>query len=1147
MQDEPRVQEILTQLLDREATPEEVCGTYLELLPIVRERWRQICRARAELDALLPIWPHGNLSTQPPEELPLPQIPGYEVESVLGRGGMGVVCRARHLKLNRTVALKTLLAGAYAGPSERARFQREAEAVAGLCHPNIVQIYEVGVHEGRPYFTMELVDGGSLAQKLTTPPPPVRWAAALVASLADAVAVAHNAGIVHRDLKPANILLTPDGVPKISDFGLARRVEGADRITWTGTTVGTPSYMAPEQASGNAGPIGPATDVYGLGAVLYELLTGRPPFRGGTALELLRQVLRDEPVHPSRLNTQVPRDLESACLKCLQKDPPRRYSSAAALAEDLRRYLRGQVVAARPVGTWERAGKWIRRNPTVTTLSAAAAFALVAGTVASLLFAFEAGRQADVAMDRASKLERQSIELEAQTLVAKENAQRARKKEEEVTQVLLSSLLNSIGRNQLQLTNPLDGAEWEALTRLRTAPLPFRLQFLDAALRDSDAARRVGRRAEWVMHAIAGCDRAVRAEVMQRLVSRIQDPDAPQEVLLACARLGLAVNIKERVWAECSAAAIIFAMHERATPPDDYPPLAETLAAVSERLSPTRAAGYAAQVIDGFLPILQDPTKNSRASSPVGQTVVVISPWLDPDTATRAAVALNAGIRPTSVSAFSWESQARALIAVCKRLPSAVATAHKNRMVDSILEVCHAIPKLDNPYRYRVKGLLPLCGRIDTARAARVADEILAILDDSETIGWLKTGDVSNAALAELLVSVADRLDAPRTLRVAEELIRLLQIADSSKMLPEPIRIAFVSFYRNIDAAVATRVTESIIAAVRNSETSVEGRTAFAGVFVAIGDRLDPAQADALQRALVDSLVADLGPVKQRSLAFHRRLAAQALAEVCGRADAKSAARVADALSATIRDPQVARETILPIVEALVVVGKQLPPEEASDRAKQAIVALDTLWRTRTQPLDRIVTSFALAAAMAGVDQADAAAHARRVLSDLEDLQRSPQFIPAHLLHLERPLVELCGYLSPAERASHGNTLLSAHASALLAMLRDSKNTSEDDTIVTAIVRHCEHLDPPEAARVFEAVLTTMSAFNRVQDQNDFRRKISKRAIARMYEADLRRILQHPLAVGRFQRVILDALGDANGCTFRNTWDYLDWTESHGS
>src|SRR5262245_9698211 len=337
---DPRVQQLLDRLIDAGATPEEVCRSCPELLPEVRARCRQMSRVRTELRAMFPPEPVLEASPPPLEENGvLPSIPGYEVEAILGQGGVGVVFRARDLRLGRPVALKMLLAGAYAGPTELARFRREAEAVAGLCHPNIVQIYEVGDHEGRPYFTMELVEGGTLAQKLTAAPPAVRWAAELVATLADAVAVAHSTGIIHRDLKPANILLTADGTPKISDFGLARRLKGEDGLTWTGTAVGTPSYMAPEQASGKAGPIGPAADVYGMGAVLFQLLTGRPPFRGGTALETFRQVLSDEPVRPSRLNPSVPRDLESVCLKCLQKDPRRRYSSATELAEDLRRYL----------------------------------------------------------------------------------------------------------------------------------------------------------------------------------------------------------------------------------------------------------------------------------------------------------------------------------------------------------------------------------------------------------------------------------------------------------------------------------------------------------------------------------------------------------------------------------------------------------------------------------------------------------------------------------------------------------------------------------------------------------------------------------------------------------------------------------------
>ena len=370
MADDPRVQQLLDRLLDSDASPEEVCESWPELLPVVRHRWRRMHRLNAHLDALFPA--PDDLSPWPLQEDAFPSIPGYEVEAILGRGGMGVVFKARHLRLNRTVAIKTLLGGGSASPRERERFQREAETVAALRHPNVVQLYDVGEEEGRPYFTMEFVDGGSLALKLAGSPQPARPSADLVSTLADAVHAAHRGGIVHRDLKPGNVLLAADGTPKISDFGLARRLEGGAALTLSGVLVGTPSYMAPEQALGRAAAVGPATDVYALGAILYELLTGRPPFRAATGAETVQQVISQEPAPPSRLNAQVPRDLETICLKCLHKEPARRYSSAEELADDLRRFGEGRPIQARRVGWSERTWRWSRRNPTVAALVATA-------------------------------------------------------------------------------------------------------------------------------------------------------------------------------------------------------------------------------------------------------------------------------------------------------------------------------------------------------------------------------------------------------------------------------------------------------------------------------------------------------------------------------------------------------------------------------------------------------------------------------------------------------------------------------------------------------------------------------------------------------------------------------------------------------
>jgi serine/threonine-protein kinase len=296
----------------------------------------------------------------------LPPIPGHELHEVLGRGGMGVVYKARHLRLNREVAVKMLLTGAHAAPEDRERFLREAGAAAGLRHPNIVQVYDMGDKDGQPYFTMEFVEGGNLAGRLAGIPQPPRPSAELLATLADAVEAAHRSGIVHRDLKPSNVLLTVDGMPKISDFGLARRMEGESGLTWTGIVIGTPSYMAPEQAEAKPLAWGPAVDIYSLGAVLYELLTGRPPFRAETATETVCQVITQDPVPPSRLNGKVPRDLETICLKCLHKEPRLRYDGAAALAADLRRFLAGEAIAAKQDGRLARLIRRVRRRPVLS-------------------------------------------------------------------------------------------------------------------------------------------------------------------------------------------------------------------------------------------------------------------------------------------------------------------------------------------------------------------------------------------------------------------------------------------------------------------------------------------------------------------------------------------------------------------------------------------------------------------------------------------------------------------------------------------------------------------------------------------------------------------------------------------------------------
>jgi WD40 repeat protein/tRNA A-37 threonylcarbamoyl transferase component Bud32 len=308
------------------------------------------------------------------ECLPPSHISGYEVLEELGRGGMSVVYKARQTHPGRFVALKMMLHGGHAGPERQARLLAEADAVARLEHQGIVGVYEVGRHDGVPFLALEFIDGGTLSQRTAGEPQPPRRAAELVEKIARSMDYAHSRGVVHRDLKPSNILLTSDGQPKITDFGLAKHER--PELTATGALLGTPSYMAPEQAAGDKCPASPVTDVYALGTILYELITGRPPFRGATTLETLEQVRTQEVVAPIQLQARTPTDLNTICLKCLHKEPHRRYATAGELADELKRYLEGKPVRARPVGTAERVWRWSRRNP---------AWAAMLATVATLL------------------------------------------------------------------------------------------------------------------------------------------------------------------------------------------------------------------------------------------------------------------------------------------------------------------------------------------------------------------------------------------------------------------------------------------------------------------------------------------------------------------------------------------------------------------------------------------------------------------------------------------------------------------------------------------------------------------------------------------------------------------------------------------
>jgi serine/threonine protein kinase len=439
----------------------------------------------------------------------------YELLEVIARGGMGVVYKARQGSLNRVVALKMVLRGQLATERDVVRFRAEAESAANLDHPHIVPIYEVGEHDGQQYYSMRYVEGASLARR---PRSDARSEACLVATVAGAVHHAHRRGVLHRDIKPSNILVDAAGAPLVADFGLAKRVDADRSLTESGAIVGTPRYMAPEQAAGRK-DLTVAVDVYSLGVVLYERLTGHTPFTGETVLELLRQAREEEPPRPSSVCPGLDRDLETICLKCLEKDPSKRYTSAEALRDDLERWLRGEPIEARPVGRAERLWRWCQRNPVVAALSAGLAATLIAGTAISLTFGLRQ-RQERIRAEQA----------EDSALAAQDESEQA----------LARSLFRPLNpEGESKLSEPEADALWE----LAEKPERLWLRFVMEATRSRQTARQLSHRAVPAWIAAVGLDPKKRERAEQQLVEWLETADSnrAQQVDLATAALILEI------------------------------------------------------------------------------------------------------------------------------------------------------------------------------------------------------------------------------------------------------------------------------------------------------------------------------------------------------------------------------------------------------------------------------------------------------------------------------------------------------------------------------------------------------------------------------------------------------------------------------
>jgi hypothetical protein len=931
---------------------------------------------RSEAETLAPAAVPGGAT--PPES-----VPGYEVLSELGRGGMGVVYKARQVAADRVVALKMILHGGHAGEDALARFRTEAKAIARLQHPNIVQVYEVGEHDGLPFFSLEFCPGGSLERKLAGTPLPAREAARLVEVLARAMHAAHRAQIIHRDLKPANVLLAADGTPKVTDFGLAKQLGAAAGPTQSNAFMGTPSYAAPEQAAGNWAAVGPATDTYALGAILYECLTGRPPFKGPTTFDTLMQVLTDDPVPPRQLQSTTPKDLETICLKCLHKEPARRYATAEALAEDLRRFQAGEPILARPVGSLERAIKWVRRRPTVSALLAAAVM-LAAATVGSILYAFrqDAARQSEIAnQERENTREQLRLTKEAQDESNKAKAARA-----EVEATLARSLLRALG-NQGSIVND---TELEALWELAESSNPRVHQlFIESALARPFTTLQLRSRRELAVHAAVGLDPARRQRLEELLLQRLRDETADPKWRENCAWVALELGGPGRELTNAAARPLADALAKET----DYSvlyELAKALKATAERLGPVEAEGVARGLADALA-----KEASGIARPHLEGALMAVTPRLGPAEAAGLAQPLaDALAKETNQTARS--RLVAALKAVTPRLGPAEAGVVVRPLADALARETNPTTRLP-----LVNALVVVASRLEPAESAQLLAGTLTEETDPTArshLAWalrLAATRMDQAEAAPLVRRLADgwggETNATMRSRLVEALGAVTPLMDQAEA-----------------EAVARRLADGL-----DTEKDPVARVALAGALGRVAaERLGPAEAAQL---LADALAKEKGPIARSRLAGALQVAAARL----GQAEAEAVARrLADAMTR-----ETDRYAQSEMAETLAAVAAWMDQAEAAHLAAETgrlladALAKETNQTARSRLLD------ALGAVAHRMDQAEAEAVARR-LADSLDTEKDA----AVVIKLAGALGAAAARLGPAEADALAGRLADALA-----------------------------------------------------------------------------------------------------------------------
>ncbi len=851
-----------------------------------------------------------------------PEVPGYELTEELGRGAMGVVFKARNLRLNRTVALKMVLGDHRADPRRLIRFLAEAEAVAAVKHPHVVQVFEFGDASGRPFIAFEYLAGGKLTPKLGSPLPP-KEAAELLSQIARGVAAAHDQGIVHRDLKPGNVLFDEAGVPKVTDFGLAKRSAGSD-LTATQAVMGTPAYMAPEQASGSARFVGPQADVWSLGVILYEASTGTRPFDAEDVQGLLAQVMLAEPLPPRKRLASVSRDLELMCLKCLAKLPHERYPTAKELADDLDRFVRGEPISVRPAGPLERGYKWVKRNKVVSGAMAAVSLALVV----SLGFGLEAQKQkteAESAAER-EKAEAARADRERDEAIAARNELKG--KSDELKRALAKPLLGPItAKNR---GNPLNPYEVEAFWRIAELRQDeAALTFLEEATRTPLACDQLECRAEYALHAAIGLNTRRRDAAEQLLLTHLRnDPQSAQSVALA-----LVVARWENASPALAAVAadlLLGALSEK-TDAKTRRELTESLSAVAVRLEPARATDFLLGALD------KETDADTRRE--LVESLLTVARHLEP--ARAADILLGALDKETDT--YARLKLARGLSAVSLHLEPGRAADVCGRAADLLLGKLREETNWGGRWQL-AEGLSAVAVRLEPARAAAILLVALGKETDAN----------AHRPLAQALSAVALRLEPTRAAEVCARAADILLGAMGKETgeyarreLAQSLSAVTLRLEPGRAADVCGRAADILLGAL-NKETNANTRRQLAEGLSAVAVRLEPARgADLL-----------LGVLGEESGGYVRRELVAGLSAVALRLEPT---RATELLLGAL-DKETDTYACWTLAQGLSAVAVRLEPAHAADvcaRAADILLVLRKETNAR-QELARSLSAMAL-------------------------------------------------------------------------------------------------------------------------------------------------------------------------------------------